>query len=563
MRNRPKLRSLAIGVLSASAIIGLASSCTTTQEPSTTPIDLTEPVATETLENFAPAPPTLARLTQRQYRNTIGDLFGEDIVAPASLEQDLPSAGLQAVGATTNSVSPRGVEQYFEGAKSLAAQLFETTARRDAIVSCTPSGTADTACMAEVLSTWGRRLWRRPLTTTEVDAVVALAAQAAGALESFDRGLEYGFIALLSSPHFLYRVEVGQSDGDARFLTPFEFATRLSFFLWNSTPDDALLEAAEDGRLDTEEGRLEQIDRLMADPRNREATRNFVAEWLHLYELDEMGKDPFVFKHFSPELGASAREETLRLAEHVIYALDADFRTFFTSRTTFVDRRLAAIYNIPAPAEEGFAQVELPSDGARAGFLGQVSFLGLHAHPVSSSATLRGVFIRKTLLCQAVPSPPAGLNTAIPEPSEDAKTLRERLLVHMEDPSCGACHGFIDPPGFGLEQFDGIGRYRVEDNGAPIDPTGELDGDPFETPVELMELIANHAGLTQCVVKQLYSYATGHSPVSGEYALLDALDERFAAGGFRFQQLMRDVATSPGFRTVAPVETSTDATGGQ
>jgi len=560
MRRRPNLPLVAL--VSFVVVTGLGG-CS--EDTATTGISLTTPVQTEALEEFSPAAPTLARLTKRQYRNTVHDLFGSDIVAPASLEQDLSTAGLLAVGATTNALSPRGVEQYFEGAKSLAGQLFETPARRGMVVTCTPTGPDDSACLTSIVETWGRRIWRRPLTSDEVSKVVAVGTQAATTLGEFDRGVEYAFIMLLSAPQFVYRVEVGEPgpDGAERQLTAFELASRLSYYLWNSAPDDALLDAAAAGELSTEEGLGAQVDRLMADPKNRQAARNFFAEWLHLYELDDMGKDPNVFKHFSADLGVSAREETLLLAEHIMYELEEDFRTFFTTRTTFVDRRLAAIYNIEAPAGYGHAQVELPTDGLRAGFLGHVSFLGLHSHPVASSATLRGVFIRKTLLCQTVPSPPAGLNTAIPEPSEDAKTLRERLLVHMEDPSCGACHGFIDPPGFGLEQFDGIGRYRVEENGAIIDPAGRIDGIDFQTAVELKELIANHEDLTYCMVKKLYGYATGHPPTEGEKDLIATLEERFAASGYKVKQLMRDVATSPGFRLVGAIESEAPAQGGQ
>ncbi len=557
---RPNLRLAA--VLSVSAVAAGLQGCPQV-EPSAG-LSLTTPIQVESLATFQAPSPTLSRLTKRQYHNTIHDLFGTDVVPPPSLEQDLPSAGLQAVGATTHSLSPRGAEQYFEGAKSLAAQLFETPARAAMILSCAPDSSADAACLQEIVATWGRRLWRRPLTDAELTTTVSLGASAATTLGDFNQGVQYAFIALLTSPNFLYRIQVGApaSPGEPRELTAFELATRLSFYLWNSSPDDALLEAAAAGELATEDGLRAQVDRLMSNLRNRRAGRNFVAEWLHLYDLEEMGKDPNIFKHFSPELGASAREETLRLAEHLIYDVEADFRTFFTTRTTFVDRRLAAIYNIPAPVDEGFAQVELPSDGPRAGFLGHVSFLGLHAHPVSSSATLRGLFIRETLLCQTVPSPPAGLNTAIPEPSEDAKTLRERLLVHMEDPSCGGCHGFIDPPGFGLEQFDGIGRYRLADNGAMIDPSGDLDGMSFESAIDLMEVIANHEASTRCTAKMLYSYAIGRIPEAGEAALLDALHERFEASGFSFKQLMMDVATSPGFRLIGESGTVPPTEGG-
>ncbi len=494
----------------------------------------------------------MARLTARQYHNSIADVFGDEVVPPAALEPDLPAHGLQVVGAATNSVSARGVEQWFEGARSIAGQLVKSDNLKQAILTCTPSGPDDAECLGQVVSEVGGKLWRRPLTSEEVDEIVAIGAKAVEALGTFDAALEYSLVKLLASPYFLYRIETGE---DGR-LTAYELATRLSFFLWNTTPDAALLAAAASEEILTDEGLDAQIERLLADNRSRHAVRNFFAEWLHLYDLDDLNKDPTVFLHFSTELGPAARLETLSLIEHLVFDEQADYRTLFVTRKTFVNKRLAAIYNVKAPkgaTHTELAYVELPEDGPRAGLLGHVSFLGLHAHPVSSSATLRGVFLREAILCQDVPSPPSNTNTAIPEATSDAPTLRDRLLVHMEDPSCGVCHSFIDPPGFGLEQFDGIGRYRVEENGGTIDPTGEIDGVEFTSPHELYDAVANHPELPGCLAKTVYSYATGHAPTSGEKGQVAALTRQFEDSGFNVLDLIRAVARSEGFLRVAEV----------
>ncbi len=491
--------------------------------------------------------PTLNRLTQAQYRNTIRDLVGADVVQPPTLEPDSKADGLVAVGAASSTISSRGVEIYEQAALSLAEQVLSTPERRARVLPCAPRGPDDAACMRQLVERFGRRAWRRPLAADEVEAVVALGLASGGG--DFLTGARYALARLLQSPHFLYRVEIG----DGQRLGPYELATRLAFFLWNAGPDDALLDAAARGDLDTPEGLGREVDRLLADPRAREAVRNFFEEWLGLDELAGLRKDPNIFRHYASDLGQSAREETLRVAEDLVFTQDADLRELLRTRTTFVDRRLAAIYNVPATVREGFGRVELPPDGERRGFLGQVSFLAGQAHPTSSSATLRGIFVREALLCEDMPPPPANLNTAIPQPSPDARTLRERLEVHMLDPNCASCHTVTDHIGLGLERFDGIGRARETDNGALIETAGELDGTPFADAADLADVIADDPRFPRCFARKLYSYALGRTAGREDAATVRALGDRFDARGRRVLGLVRDIATSDAFRTVAEV----------
>jgi hypothetical protein len=491
--------------------------------------------------------PTLNRLTQAQYRNTIRDLLGADVVQPPTLEPDAKADGLVAVGAASSTISSRGVEIYEQAALSLAEQVLATPERRARVLPCEPSGPGDAACMRQMVERFGRRAWRRPLTADEVESVAALGLASANG--DFLTGARYALARLLQSPFFLYRVEVG---GGER-LDAYELATRLAFFLWNAGPDDALLDAAARGDLDTPEGLDREVDRLLADPRAREAVRNFFDEWLGLDELSTLRKDPNVFRHYASDLGQSAREETLRVAEHLVFEEQADLRELLRTRTTFVDRRLAAIYNVPATARGGFGRVELPPEGERRGLLGHVSFLAGRAHPTSSSATLRGIFVREALLCEDMPPPPANLNTAIPQPSPDARTLRERLQVHMLDPNCAGCHKLSDHIGLGLERFDGIGRARETDNDAPIDPAGELDGTPFADASSLADVLADDPRFPRCFARKMYSYALGRTPGRDELETVRAFGERFDARGRRVLDLVRDIATSEAFRTVAEI----------
>ena len=518
-----------------------------------------EPIEVE----VAPPPsPVLVRLTDAQYRATVRALFGADVALPPSLEPDLSVHGLLAIGAGVASASPRGVELYFDAARSIAAQLVATDEGRAAIADCDPGLTVDDACLGGVVTSWGRRIWRRPLTEEESARVLKVAAGAAETLDDAWAGVEYALATLLQSPHFLYRVELGEDDpGDPglRRHTSLEMAPRLSYFLWNSTPDDTLLDVAEQGLLVTDEGVSAQVERMLTDPRARDAVKAFFSQWLRLELLDDLQKDPNVFKHFDPDLGAMAREETLRLVEHMVFEEEADYRDLFRTRTTFVNRRLAAIYNIPAPVDDGFGMTVLPASGQRRGLLGHVSFLALHSHPVASSPTLRGLFIREHMLCDEIPSPPSNLNTAIPEPDETAQTMRERLLVHMQEPSCSGCHEVLDPPGFGLESFDGIGRFRVLDNGGVIDASGWIDDLEYDDAAGLTEVLATHPRLVSCFVETMYGYATGHTAGDGEVELMDALADRFAAEGHRVLSLMAAIAVSPGFRLLGEIDSGDEA----
>lgn len=521
-------------------------------------VPLGEPAAPDTAGSPAlhvePAAPRLARLTRTQVHHVVRDLLGPDVVPPAALEPDTPTAGLVAVGATTATLSPRGVEQSVDAALALAAQALATPSARAKVVPCEPAGPADAACLEQVARTFGRRAWRRPITDDEAATLVAIGQKGGEALGSFDRGAELLVSALLASPHFLYRVELGEEApddpaGGPRRYTSWEMASRLSFLIWDTMPDDALLAAAEAGDLVDDAKLAATVDAMIADPRARDGVRAFFGDWLALRELDGLTKDPAVFAHFSADLGAAAAEETLRSVERVVVDRDADVRELFTTRETFVNPRLAAIYGVPAP-EEGFALVELPQDGARAGILGQVSFLATNAHPTSSSATKRGVALRQRLLCQVMPTPPAELNTAIPEPSPGLVTLRDRLEEHRKSPECAACHDSMDPPGYGLELFDGLGRHRLTEGGVAIDPSGELDGAAYDGPRGLFEAVADHPDLVPCITKTLYQYATNRAAEPGEQDQLDALAASFEAHGHRFRRLLFDVATSPGFRRV-------------
>ena len=517
------------------------------------------PVADDTIERgpapeIEPASPALRRLTRSQYRNAVTDLFEAELYIPTNLEPDNEVEGLLSLGASTTSVSAYGVELYEDAAFLVAEQVIESDDAWAAAVPCTPSSSADADCAAEVMAGVATRAWRRPITDDELTRLTQLTVAVGADSADFATGVMYGLAAILQSPHFLYRVEHGTGDGTQRPLTDWELASRLSFLLWNSIPDDELLSAAAAGELQETAGLEVQARRLLSDDRARQGIRNLFTEVYHLYELDHLGKDPTVFQHASPDLGPAAREETLLVLEEIILDDDADFRTLFTTQRTWVDRRLAALYSVAAPTDNGFGPVELPTAGRRRGLLGQASFLLSQSHPTSSSATKRGKFVRTTVLCQDIPAPPADVDTSIPEADATSPTLRERLETHLEDPTCAGCHNLTDPIGLGFENFDGIGRWRDTENGAVIDATGDLDGATFDDAWGIGAAVANHRSLSRCMTRHLYRYGTGRIEGDSEDALLDWLDLGFQASEYSFQDLLVDTILSDGFRTVGELQ---------
>jgi hypothetical protein len=508
------------------------------------------------IPEVTPPEPTIRRLNRDQYDNAIRELLGPDLVLPSHLEPDEATDGLRAIGASLTTISPRGVEQYEKAAHDLVAQAFEDDERRNTLVPCETEEMSESACAKLAIEPFATRAWRRPLKSEEVDSLVRIAMTSSSVLNSFHLGIQYAFTAVIQSPHFVFRVELGEPDpkGDGRRFTNYEMASRMSFLLWNTIPDQDLLDSAEAGELTTDSGLEHQVDRMMADERFEDGIRAIFTDIWTLYQLDDLTKDPAIFTHMSPDVGASAREETLLNVIDNVIDQDADFRELFTSTRTFLDRKLASIYSVRAPAREGFGETVLSDEGGRRGFLGQVSFLALQSHAVNSSATLRGKFVREVLLCQYIPPPPSDVDTSIPEASGDAVTLRDRVAIHLEDPNCSSCHELVDPIGLGFEQFDGLGHFRSLEQGATIDPSGDLDGTSFANAWELAGAVAAHDRLSVCMAQTMLAYASGHSVTEGEDAAVEYLNQGFESMDYSIQFLLKDMILSPAFRQAGEIE---------
>jgi hypothetical protein len=508
----------------------------------------------------AGAPPQAERLSEAQYRQSISDIFGPDIKVAGRFEPGIRKNGLLAVGDSVIAVSPAGFEQYDSMARGIASQIVDEK-HRQALIPCTPidSKKADAACARQTLGKYGRLLFRRPLTETELAGPAAMAGTAADTVGDFYTGLTYGLAQLLDSPNFLFRKDAVELDPDnqGKFrLTAFSKASRLSFFLWNAPPDDELLRAAESGEIQTRSGLAKQVDRMLASPRLEAGVRAFFIDFLDFDKFDALAKDPMIYPVFSTKVARDAEEQTLRTITDALITRDGDYRDIFTTRRTFMTRNLGIVYRVRVASEHGWEPYEFPAGDQHAGILTQLSFTELHSHPGRSSATLRGKAVREILLCEQVPMPPANVNFTVVQETNNPvyKTARERLTAHRTDPTCAGCHKLVDPIGLGLENFDGAGAYRDLENGAPIDASGDIDGIHFSNAAELGKAIHDDPAAVSCLVESVFRYAAGRDFDKGEKEWRGWIAKQFVADGYKLPALLRRIATSKAFYAVTMPE---------
>ncbi|HHH30638.1 MAG TPA: DUF1592 domain-containing protein, partial [Polyangiaceae bacterium] len=449
------------------------------------------------------------------------------------------------------------VAKYERSARAIAAAAIADQSRYAAFLPCTPCGPDDEACLTSFVERFGRRAFRRPLLEDEIADYVELGLQASDTLGAFDNAVEFVIVGMLQSPHFLFQVELGKPAADidgAHRLDGFEVASRMSFFLLDTPPDDALLDAAEAGELDDPEGIRSWAVELVNSKPAREATRSFFTEYLDLGHLDSVSKSPNLFPEFSAELAHSMEQETMRLVTDIIYDRQAPITELFTADYSFVDEALAAHYGMMGPADGAWTKSPIPMDQGRRGILGHAAIATAHSHPDSTSVTFRGLFVVERFLCRTMPPPPEGVMPELP-PSSVAPTMRERVAVHLEDPVCASCHDISDPIGLAMENMDPIGRWRTTENGEPIDASGEhKDIGAFDDLKGLGEALAASPKVSRCMLRQLYRHATGHVEVETELPALDQLHHRFEEGGLMFKDLLVEMVASEVFRTVQPPE---------
>lgn len=492
----------------------------------------------------------MRRITEAQYRNTIADVFGPDIRVAGRFEPIVrPVHEMIASGAREASISPSGLEQFDAMARVVAAQVFDEKHRAQ-FVPCAPKdpAQADADCAARTLTPLGRYLFRRPLTASEQAFYAKLAGDAAARTGSFHKGLELSLAAMLVSPNYLYIVEVAEPDpanpGQLR-LDNYSRASRLSFMLWNSAPNEALLQAAAAGKL-TDQAELSAIaGRMVQSPRFEQGVRAFFADMLLFEKFDELAKDPIIYPYFNQEVAQALPEQLLRTITGHLLTDNGDYRQLFTTNRTYLTRALGGLYQVQVNRSQGWERHEFAPGDDRSGLVGQAGFLAIYSHAGRSSPTLRGKAIRELLMCQPVPPPPGNVNfTAVQDTANKAMpTARIRLSAHATDAACSGCHKITDPAGLSLERFDGIGAFRSTENDAPIDATGAMDGITFTGAAGLGKTLAESPATTQCVASRAYEYATGKP--SEDEALVTGLDKQFAANGYAIRALFQRVASMP------------------
>jgi Protein of unknown function (DUF1592)/Protein of unknown function (DUF1588)/Protein of unknown function (DUF1587)/Protein of unknown function (DUF1595)/Protein of unknown function (DUF1585) len=495
-----------------------------------------------------PSRKTLRRLTNSQYNHTVHDLLGDE-TRPADrfpTEDFVNGYTNQAEG---QSISPLLAEAYGRAAERLARAAF-SGGDSHKLIPCAPSA----ACRADFIRQFGRRAFRRPLTDGEVARYERLFA--AGSAD-FLYGARLVVETMLQSPHFLFHLSTGA----------YATANRLSYFLWDTMPDEELLHAAESGQISSAQGIEKQVKRLLDNPRSADSFDEFLAQWMRFDRLRNAIRDRRLFPEFTAELVSAMTEETQRLFRSLVWQ-DRNFLEFFTADYAYLTPELAKLYGAASPRET-WARVDFSAGSPRAGVLGEGTYLAVTSKPADTSPTERGLFVREHFLCQIVPPPPAGVNTSLP-PVTDEKpsSTRERLQAHLSNPTCASCHMLVDSIGFGLEKFDAIGKFR-EKQEVTVYPTADelktrkktkpteykldiegvgtvrgLQDSEFHSARELGRRLAREPICQKCIVKQLFRYANGRSEEPEDQPLIEQAYDRFRDSQFRFRELIVAIASS-------------------
>jgi hypothetical protein len=498
------------------------------------------------------------RLTQTQYRNIIGEVFGAGVQLNGRFELEQREAGLMAIGSAPLSITASGFEQYFSLGSSIANQVLDEQ-RREATVGCAPADptAADDACARQFIAAYGEKLFRRPLTESEIESRVATARLAADQAGDFYEGAKYALTSLLVAPDFLFRIETAELDPanpGALRLDAFTKASRLSFLFTGSSPDAELMAAAKSGAIHTRAGLQAQLERLAASDKLEQGARAFFSDLLQFDHFENLNKDAAAYPKFSQAVAEAAREQTLKTLIDQLITKGRDYRDIFTSNETFINRELAAVYQTPYATKEAWMAYTFPEASERSGILTQVTFLSLFSHPAASSPTKRGVKLQEIFNCFIMPEPPADVDFSLVQALETG-TVRTRLIAHMENEGCAGCHMMVDPAGLALERFDGLGQYRRMENGEVIDVSSQLaTGREVVGARGLGQAMHDDPQVPGCITQQVYAYGVGAAPNAEMTDYLDAQTTAFAADGYRFVELMKNIASSPEFFAVETPE---------
>ncbi|MCH9685819.1 MAG: DUF1592 domain-containing protein [Deltaproteobacteria bacterium] len=489
-------------------------------------------------------PGDLVRLTITQYDNTVRDLLGIDLgQADATFASDV-FVGQFTVGAP---VEPLVAKQLVLAAEAIADALDP-----NALVPC-DAATGDDACADAFITSFGRRAFRHDLSTAEVDTLREIYELG----DDFPHGIRLVVQAVLQSPQVVYMMIPDTADaqpGDVVALDDFSIASRLSYTLWNTMPDDALLDAAAEGSLSTDEGLAAAVDRMLADPRAEDGVMEFYDHVLHADLVGTVAKNPGTFPDFDAQLARDLQDsfEAGLLALH-FGERPGTVAALLSGLPLLANDHIADYYGWTRDdPSQAWGPVTAPG-AHRGGILSHPALASLLARPTAPAIVERGLFVREQLLCSPLPPPPPGVETEVPEPSESA-TPREWFEEHRANPECSGCHNLIDPLGYGMEQYDADGRWRdTYPGGQPVDASGELitaTAQPFTDLAELESLLSTDPAVVDCMVDHWLSYAARRELVSDDDCSRQALREALDQSGGSLDALVRATVMSDGFRHV-------------
>ena len=406
------------------------------------------------------------------------------------------------------------------------------------------------ACARRIIENTATRAWRRPVTAAELDRLSKLAATVRKDSEKFDEGLRIALEAILLSPNFLFRIEREPTvPGTGTYnLNDFELATRLSYFLWSSIPDEPLMRAAREHKLTQPGGLQTQLKRMLADPRATALIDNFAGQWLSLRELDRRKPDPVRFPLADDEILEAMKTESLLFAGAILRE-NRPILDFLDGRFTYLNGALARYYGLPGVNGEAFRKVEL--DGVqRGGVMTHGAILTLSSYATRTSPVLRGKWVLENLLGTPPPPPPPDIPALEEKDLGSTASVRQRLEQHRANPACAVCHNQMDPIGFGLENYDAAGRWRTHDGKFAVDSSGKLPGgQTFDKPQDLRRIMRDTPeAFTRNFVEKMMTYALGRGLEPSDRQAVGAIQQRLAANGYRFATLLEAILESPAFR---------------
>jgi cytochrome c5 len=421
---------------------------------------------------------------------------------------------------------------------------------RKKIFICDPNSGA--ACVEKIVADLAEHAYRRPVTKAETAALLKFVDMARREGQSTEQGIQLAIEAMLVSPHFLFRIEHDPDPLDAartHAVSDFELASRLSYFLWSSMPDDELLNLARAGQLRAPGTLDAQIKRLLADPRSSALSTNFAGQWLETRNLDVVKPDPQKFPAWNPELRDAMKTETRLFFDYMLHE-NRPLVEFLDARYTFLNERLARHYGIKGVTGPDFRKVELTTD-RRGGILTQASVLTVSSYPTRTSVVIRGKYVLSNILGTPPPPPPADVPALDEAAVGTSASLRQQMEKHRSNAVCASCHSRMDPLGFGLENYDGIGEWRSMDGKFPVDSSGVLpNGKSFNGPAELRAILRQDLPeFSRCLVERMLTYALGRGLERYDNKTVDDINHQLAGSGYGFQSLVYDIAHSLPFQS--------------